>query len=232
VIQSPYRERFPGARDPDAVLARGAVADAQHRTAEAERLFRMALSGAPTSVDALSRLIDLLLRTGRSEAAAQVAGDAVRRFPDSPERHALVGEAALAGRRAADASQAFRQALALAPDSASVRIELGRAELLQNHADAAFEAVAGLTGRDAEIVRGAALSNNRNWADAVEAYSRAAADGSPSVELLNALGNAQFEAGRAADAAATLDRSLALKNDQPAIRSLVERARTQVGKRQ
>ena len=221
------------ARDPDAVLARGAVADAQHRTAEAERLFRMALSAAPTSVDALSRLIDLLLRTGRSEAAAQVAGEAVRRFPDSPERHALVGEAALAGRRAADASQAFRQALGVGPGFgiSPDRTRTGRAPAEPRRC--------GVRGcREPDRPR----RGNRSWRRA----SRTSGTGRlqwrpirvrrlmvlPSVELLNALGNAQFEAGRAADAAATFDRSLALKNDQPAIRSLAERARTQVGKRQ
>jgi Flp pilus assembly protein TadD len=103
--------------------------------------------------------------------------------------------------------------------------------LMQNRSDAALEAIGNLAGRDAEVVRGAAQSGKGDWPAAVQAYTRAAADGPPSPALLNALGNAQLEAGNAADAAATLERSLALKANQPAIKSLAERARSQSGKR-
>jgi predicted Zn-dependent protease len=224
--------RLPAAvsRRPEGELARGALAVAGGRNAEAERLFRKVYAEVPTNVEALSRLVDLLMVTDR-RAAAQLAGEAARRFPGSPERQALVGETALAERRGADAVQAFTRALALAPDAESLRIELGRAELMQNHADAALEAIGSLASRDAEVVRGAAQSEKGNWPAAVQAYARAAADGRPSPELLNALGNAQLEAGNAADAVATLERSLALKADQPAIRSLADRARAQAGKR-
>jgi tetratricopeptide (TPR) repeat protein len=214
-------------RRPETQLARGAIADAEGKPLDAERLFRAAYSAQPTNIDALSRLVDLLIRSGRGAAASQVAGDAAKRFPDSPERFALVGEAALAERRIADAARAFRQALALAPDAASVRVELGRAELLQNHADAALQAIGDVSGHDADVVRGAVFSSKGNWPAAVLAYTRAAAEGPPGIDLLNALGNAQLEAGRPADAVATLEHSLSLKGDQPAIRALADRARAQ-----
>ena len=171
--------RLPAAlsRQPETTLARGAIAEADGKPLEAERLFRAAYTAQPTNIDALSRLVDLLIRNGRGAAAAQVAGEAARRFPDSPERLALVGEAALAERRIADAVRAFRQALVLAPDAASVRVELGRAELLQNDADAALEAIDEVAGHDADVVRGAAFSIKGNWPAAVLAYARAAGEG-------------------------------------------------------
>jgi hypothetical protein len=45
------------------------------------------------------------------------------------------------------------------------------------------------------------------------------------VDLLNALGNAQLQAGHRRDAAGTFERSLALAPDQPVVRSLLETAR-------
>jgi Flp pilus assembly protein TadD len=45
---------------------------------------------------------------------------------------------------------------------------------------------------------------------------------------LNALGHAQLRAGRAADAVKTLERSLALKPDQPQARELLGTARRQL----
>jgi tetratricopeptide (TPR) repeat protein len=212
-------------RQPDTLVAQAAAANAERKPSDAERWLRDALTLQPTNIEALSRLVDLLLRSGRTADAAQIAAQAARRFPDSAERHALVGETSLAEHRPADAARAFRDALALVPDAASVRLELARAELLQNRPDAALRALGDLTRRDGEIIRGAAYSQQHDWARAIAAYTRAAADGRPSVELLNALGNAQLEAGRPADAAATLERSLAIKADQPAIRELAARAR-------
>jgi tetratricopeptide (TPR) repeat protein len=184
----------------------------------------------PENLEALSRLVDVRLRRGRAAEASRVAAEAVRRFPDSPERHALVGETALAERRYGDAVRAFEAALAIAPESASVRVELARAELLQRHADAALRAIDTLSTRDAEMLRGAAYSQKADWPRAADAYQRAAGMSSPTIELLNALGNAQLEAGRVDEAAATLQRSLSMKTDQPEIRALLERARRRISK--
>jgi tetratricopeptide (TPR) repeat protein len=213
---------------PEILVARGTVAAAANKPAEAERLFRAALAAQPANIEALRRLIDLLLQGGRSGSASQVAVEAARRFPDSAERHALAGETALAARRPAEAARALREALALAPDSIPVRIDLARAELMQNQAERALDALGDVRTHDAEMLRGAAASAKGNWTAAVQAFSRAAADGQPSIELLNALGNAQLEAGRPADAVATLDRSLAIKPDQPEIRALANQARQRV----
>src|SRR5207244_11058861 len=66
---------------------------------DGEQLLRAALAREPASIDALSRLIDLLLHSGRAAAAARAAIDSSQRFPASPERRALVGETALAEHR-------------------------------------------------------------------------------------------------------------------------------------
>src|SRR5207253_5442094 len=50
------------ARRPETQLARGAIADAERKPLEAERLFRAAYAAQPTNIDALSRLVDLLIR--------------------------------------------------------------------------------------------------------------------------------------------------------------------------
>lgn len=214
-------------QSPEVLMARAEVADAERKPAEAERLFRAAYGAAPASVETLSRLVDWLVRNSRATAAVQVTQEAVARFPASAERHALAGEAALAARRPADAAQAFRRARALVPEAASARLGLARAEVLLQRGKAALEALGDLSGREADMLRGAAHSIDANWAAAIESYERAARDGTPSIELLNALGNAQLEAGRAGDAVITLGRSLALKADQPAVRALLERAQLQ-----
>jgi Flp pilus assembly protein TadD len=63
----------------------------------------------------------------------------------------------------------------------------------------------------------------------VAAFERALSATEPTVELLNALGNAQLRAGRAAEAAKTLEQSLVLNPDQPEIRTLLETARRAPG---
>jgi predicted Zn-dependent protease len=207
-------------------IARAAVAEAEGSPERAERWLKSALAAEPASIEALSRLVDLLLKNRRAQEAAQVATDMARRFPASPERQALVGETALAERRYGQAARAFEAALRLAPDAGSVRVELAHAELLGNHADAALAALRDADrSRDAEIIRGAAFSQQGHWTAAVQAYTRALATEPPTVELLNALGNAQIEAGQPAEAVATLERSLSLKAEQPEIRALLARAR-------
>jgi Flp pilus assembly protein TadD len=114
---------------------------------------------------------------------------------------------------------------ALAPDAASVCVELARAELALGHTDAALRALEATSTRDAEMLRGAAYSQQRDWRRAADAYQRATKLGPATIELLNALGNAQLEAGRLDEAAATLEQSLAIEANQPQIRVLLDRAR-------
>jgi tetratricopeptide (TPR) repeat protein len=127
-----------------------------------------------------------------------------------------------------DASRWFKAALALAPDSAEVKVQLARACLLDKRPKDSIEALAGIPpSRDSHVVLGAALAALQNWTAAIGAFEHALAAGPPTVDLLNALGNAQLQAGRRRAAAGTFERSLALAPDQPAVRSLLETARRQ-----
>src|SRR5919201_6207521 len=137
-----------------AQLPNGSSGCPRRRPADAERWFMRALSVQPANFDALARLVDVRLGAGRFAEASRAASNAARHFPDSPERHALAGETALAERRYADAARAFAAALALAPDALSTRVELARAELGQGHADAALRALDATATRDAEMLRG------------------------------------------------------------------------------
>lgn len=219
------------ARAPETLIARGALAEADARFSEAQRSYESALTAQPASIDALRRAVDLLLKRNQVTRANQLASEAVRRFGDSPERHALAGEVALAERRYEAAARRFNAALALAPDAESVRIELARCELLQHHADRALSALDAIDSRDAHTLRGAAYSSGGRWVDAASSYQHALAKGEPTADLLNALGHALLESGRPADAVPALERSLSIRSDQPEIRALLERARQAGGRK-
>jgi tetratricopeptide (TPR) repeat protein len=215
------------AEAPEVLTARGALADARQRPDEAEREYRRALEVSPADTEALERLVDLLIRGLRPGAASAVASPLARRFASSAMHQSMAGECALAERRYKDAEDYFSRAVALEPDAASIRVELGRARLLAGRPDGALEALAPLkSARDVETIRGAALAKKADWPNAAAAYERALAFGPPTVELLNGLGFAQLQAGQKKEAAATFERSLQLKPDQPEIKKLLEAART------
>jgi tetratricopeptide (TPR) repeat protein len=217
----------PDVRDtPEGQVAAGSVARAQGRLELAQDAFRAALRQAPGDFEARQRLMDTLLAAHREADALVLASDGARRFPSSPQHAALAGEAALAARRYPQAERLFAAALDLAPDADSVRIELARARLLGGRPAAALEALRGVSSsRDAEMVRGASLSAQQDWPGAIAAYERALTLGDPVPDLLNAMAAAQLQAGRAAAAVASLERSLALAPNQPSARALLERAR-------
>jgi len=213
---------------PEVLTARGALAEAQGKTAEAERLYRAALERLPSDAESLQRLVDLLLRSSRPSDALAAAGRGARAYPSSPTHLSLAGEAALAGRQYGEAERYFSSALVLVPDAASIRTELARVRLLQKRPEAALDLLTDVrSSADVEMLRGAALSNLGRWADAAKAFERAIGQSSPTPDLLNGLGNAQLRSGQRAEGIKTLERSLALKPDQPQIRALLEAARQQ-----
>jgi tetratricopeptide (TPR) repeat protein len=221
-------QRLPaGSRDaPEALVAAGAVSAAQNRMARAEESFRSALRAAPADFEALQRLMDLLLAARRTSHAVAVTAEAAARFPSSPQHLSLAGEAALAARQFKDADRHFSAALALAPDSAAVRLDLARARLLGGRPGAALDALRDASaGQEIEMVRGAARASLRDWPGAIAAFERALGLGPASPALLNSLAAAQFEAGRRSDAVASLERSLEMAPDQPSARALLQRAR-------
>jgi tetratricopeptide (TPR) repeat protein len=187
-----------------------------------------ALGRLLSDAESLQRLVDLLLRSSRPSDALVAAGRGARAYPSSPTHLSLAGEAALAGRQYGEAERYFSSALALAPDAASIRTELARVRLLQKRPEAALDLLTDVrSSADVEMLRGAALSNLGRWADAVKAFEGAIGQSSPTPDLLNGLGNAQLRSGQTAEGIRTLERSLALKPDQPQIRALLETARQQ-----
>jgi tetratricopeptide (TPR) repeat protein len=211
---------------PEVLVAGGAVSDASGRIDAAERAYRSVLSATPANREALTRLVDLLLRRARDDDAVTVTARLAGLFPASPEHQSLLGEAALAARQYQRAERAFAAALELAPASEAVRLDLARARLLDGRPAAALDCLAGApVSAEREALRGAGLSAARQWGPAIDAFERSASLAAPTADLLAALGRAQLEAGRRADAVRTLERSLQLSPNQPSVRTLLEAAR-------
>jgi len=222
--------RVPAAmkRAPEILTAHGALAEAQGRTAIAVREYRAALDSDPGDSEALERLVDLLLRSQAPGDAAALTARLAKAYQSSPLHLSLAGEVALAQKRYAEAERYLEAARRLTPEATSVRVELARARLLAGRPADALEPLAGLApSPDVDMLRGAALAAESDWAGAIAAFERALGAAGPTPDLLNALGNAQLRAGRPADAVKTLERSLALKPDQPHARQLLDAAKRQ-----
>jgi tetratricopeptide (TPR) repeat protein len=209
-----------------ASVARAIAARAEGRTDVAEKELRAALAAEPTFLPALTRLVDLLIAARRPGDARPATARAAAEAPDSPSHLALAGEAALASGNPADAEPWLQRALRLAPDSKPVRLDLGRAQLALHRPDAAL-ATLGEAAPSAErsILLGAAHAGRGSWAEAAKHYRDALEEGPPSPELLNGLAWAELKLGDRAAVAALLERSLALKRDQPEISRLLAEVR-------
>lgn len=72
--------------------------------------------GVPENAVALNQLFDLLLQTGRADAAVKRLDGLIAKRPESAQLYGLRGRAVLAQGRATEAEQDFQKALALAPD--------------------------------------------------------------------------------------------------------------------
>jgi tetratricopeptide (TPR) repeat protein len=203
-------------------VARGALAEAQHQMSAAQREYQLALDKDPTSFDALSRLFDLLTRTGRPREALSAAERASRLAPDSPRLLGLTGSALAASGDLAGAERTLTRALWLAPDADALRLALGRALFAEHKITQAIDVVnqAGASP-DRDILLGAAYSSSRDWRRAIEHLQQALDAGRATPDVLNALGWAQMQSGDRRAAATSFTRSLAAKPDQPDIRRLL-----------
>ena len=208
------------------LVARGAIAEAQHDSRMAERAYRAALETDSLSFEAAARLVDLLAASGRAGEAAGAIERAVRLAPDSPRHLALLGTVRLAARDGPAAEASLRRALELAPDGADVRIALGRALLMEKRAgDAVAVLVAAPASVDRDILLGSAYSAQRDWNRAIEHLQQALDAGRSTPDVLNALAWAKLQVGRRDEAAQLLSRSLASKRNQPEIQHLLDTIR-------
>jgi tetratricopeptide (TPR) repeat protein len=201
--------------------ARAVTARARSRP-EAERELRAALAADALSFDALSRLFDVLLGAGRVREMLPLARSAAVKAPASPRHVALLGEVWLAAGEPARAAEAFRSALALAPDAASVRLDLARAALALGRANEAQATLAeSPPSYERSVLLGAAYSAQRNWKAAADEITSALDHGAATPALLNGLGWARQQLGQKAEARTALRRSLELDGRQPEIRRLL-----------
>jgi Tfp pilus assembly protein PilF len=218
--------REPVRPKPASAVARAIVARMDGRLAAAERELRAALVVDPTYLPALERLFELSVAAGRARDAVAPLRLAAGRAAGSPRHQALLGLALLAAGDAAEAELSLTRALRLAPDGASVRLELARAQLAQGKLDAALGALeAAPPSPERSILIGAARSKKGQWAEAAAAYDAALAQETPTPALLNGLAWARLQTGRRTDAEALLVRSLGLDPNQPEIRRLLDDVR-------
>ena len=208
----------------EAHVARAELAKADGRSADAQREMRQALTLDPLSFDALSRLLDISIDQGRPRSAIPALQRAAQRASGSPRHMALLGVALLAGGDGAGAEAALQQALELAPDASSVRIDLARARMAQRkwkEAQAALEPAS--PSMERSVLLGVSCSSLGRFGDASTHFEDAMKlnGGKATPDLLNGLGWARHKLGREAQAAAALRQSLALKRDQPEIRRLL-----------
>ena len=202
-------------------IARSALALAEGDPARAEREIDSAVAAEPTNVEALGRLVDLLVDSHRAGDAVPPLVRAAAAVPGSARVQALLGEALLASGQPARALPPLERALTLSPDASAVRIDLARAALAignTGRARAVLEPAA--ASRERSTLLGVAAAREERWAEAAERYREALAAGAERPDLLNGLAYALDRLGRSSEAAALLDRSLALDADQPRIRRL------------
>jgi len=212
------RRLAAGHAGPAAAVARAMVAQADGRADVAEREIRSALAAEPAFLPALSRLLDLFVPARRAREALPALTRAADLAPGSPRHQALLGAALLAAGDAAGAETRFQRALRLAPDGATLRIDLARAQLAQLQVEAAL-ATLGATppSRERSILLGAVASRKGDWPEAAKHYREALEGGAPTPDLLNALAWAEIKLGRTREAAELLGRSLGLDPDQAEI---------------
>jgi tetratricopeptide (TPR) repeat protein len=213
--------------------ARAIVAQAAGDARGAERELRAALAVEPTAFDPLVRLFDLLVSAPGGAPQALVAVErATSKATASPRHLALLGAAHLAVRDAPRAEAALRRALALAPDSSAVRIDLARALVMQDRAEQALETL-GPAPPSAErsMLLAAAYSKRNQWRQAADAFRTALNLTPPTPALLNGLGWAELQLGRPREASEQFTRSLALDPNQPEIRRLLAQTQASAGSR-
>jgi len=203
-------------------VARAAVLRADGKAAPAERELRSALASDPARFEALSALFELLLEARRAAAFLPLAERAAGVAPRDPRLVALLGETRLALGDAAGAERELARALELAPDGDVLRLELARAQLQRHRAAQALVTLERSPGSpDREALQGAARTLLSEWPQAAEHYRRALESRPDDVALLNGLGWALRQQGRAGEARATFERSLQLQPAQPEIRGLL-----------
>jgi hypothetical protein len=206
----------PDAPGPTSAVRRilaGQLALLEEEPDRALRLYDQARNAAPDHPGPAVLTQDI--RTFRAQAAFEDAGQAMTR-----------GEVDRAG-------DLLRDAAALCPSSAVVRLEAGRAELHAGRADAAiphFEASLRLSDRfpRALLLLGDAYLVTSRFADAEARYREYLADNPVQFEILVALADAVANGGKPREAIPILERALALSPQNRTAQKMLESLKTAV----
>ena len=184
--------------------------------AEAERLYRRALTSDPRHADSLHLLGLVCARTGRADDAIALIGEAVRLRPDFDLAHYNLGNVLSRVGRAEEAVQAYRRAVAIRPDTPTVLVNLGAALRGLGRSAEAVEAYRRALARDprsaaAHYNLGVALQDLGRDEDAAQAFRHAVSLQPGDADAWANLGAVLLSLGRTGEAAAAQRRRLALE---------------------
>jgi tetratricopeptide (TPR) repeat protein len=186
--------------------------------AEAEVLYRQALSIDARHFDSLHLLGLVLVQSGQTQAGIASIRKALLVRTDFAGAWYNLGHALLTGGEALEALACFNRAIALQPGDAQYHLEAGNAlkDLKRNdEAIAAYDAALRLEPGAAEAFnnRGIALKDSGRPAEAVASYDAAIRLRPRYAEAHSNRGNALKELGRLEEALACQDAAIGLRHD-------------------
>jgi tetratricopeptide (TPR) repeat protein len=186
---------------------------------DAERAFRLALEADPASQEALAGLGQVELQRGRYSEALPLLERATRVPTQILSAFRSLGDAYAAVGDLEHASIAYRQAVALAPNDLASRSSLAHALTEAGSYEEAIDVCRGslrIAKSDPALLArayaqlGEVLSRSDQTSGALSAYYKACELAPRDVELSRGLASCAARAGLYAEAAAALDRLLAL----------------------
>ncbi len=208
--EAAYREAMaaePGAMAP--VVGLATVLRRTNRAAEAEPMLKKVVDASPGAIDAHKELARVMIAMGRAQEALGEANLAAAMAENDPDAQKLVLEVKVAralqdlGQGQTDlATQDLTQLRDQNPDSAAVRLGLGRAQIARRDAAAAvpeLQKAVELEPKNAEAQYQLGFVQHvmkRNAAAAVPAFEQAVALEPSNALFRTALGGALVEAGQ------------------------------------
>ncbi|HUU38189.1 MAG TPA: GWxTD domain-containing protein [Candidatus Desulfaltia sp.] len=148
--------------------------------------------------------------------------------PSPAEMYTQLGRQALFRKDYPRARQFFGLALNFAPNHLAAKIQMARCHALEGNDGPALELLLPLeedesAGGEVFTILGSIFYGKRDLERTARYLERAAELRIESIEVLNFLGSVYLEMGRKEKARETLARSLLIKDDQPLVKSLLER---------
>ena len=185
------------------------------RLAEAEAGYRQILTAEPRHADSLHLLGVVAHQVGRSDAAVELIGDAIRLQPGIAAFHLNRGEALRVLGRAEEAVIEARHVLSLVPDYVDAHHNLGLALWQSGRGEDALDSIRRALALSPDYANahnslGAVLRSLGRFEEAIQSFHRAVTAGKDVAEYWNSLGGALQEQGVLAEAEDCLNRALLL----------------------